>query len=266
METSEINMPFQSYRATTKIHLGGTHISELEVIEFDGLRLRRMDGTDLKLEYPSAFTGAINAGWVVAEGAEVTPYVPKPAGVEVRAAQATGTDRELIDMGSVNEEDSDVGKIVGSSTKVKDPAKPSRFSSPTKSSPITVGMDDRRVVKELDNSPVPVAKIASGDVEEAISGESLEDLLPDAASSGRPSKGDGEQVKFSSGSTTVGTPDEGVVVSKVGGDWDMSLHWKVRAKRAIAIYGDNLPKLNEILAIEQRGVQKEILRQLYTQE
>lgn len=248
---------FQSYRATTKIHLGGTHISELEVVEFDGVKLRREDGTDLNLEYPSAFQGAINAGWVVEKGAEVTPYVPQPSGIEVRAAKADGTDREVISLGTINEEDSDVGTVVS-----RTPSASPRLPNP-KSSPVKVGMDDRKVVREIESSQ-PIKRVATGDVEEAISGDDLEDLLPDAATSGQPEKGIvGEEAKFSAGSTPVGDVGDGEVVGAVTKDWDMSLHWKVRAKRAIELYGENLPKMNEIMAIEQRGVQKEILRQLY---
>ena len=246
-------MAFQSYKATTKIHLGGTHISELEVVEFDGSQLRRTDGTDLKLEYPSAFKGAIDAGWVVAEGEVGTPYVPKPSGIEVRSARANGTDRDIIDMTSVNEEDSDVGKIVSSnlSSPTGDRVV-GKLSSP-KSNPVTVGMDDRKVVRQIESSSPIVKKVAkkvaTGDVEEAISGDNLADLLPEAATSGQPKSGVYEEVS---------------VVSAL--DWDMSPHWKVRAKRAVELHRGDLAKINQIMAVEKRGVQKEILRQLYSED
>jgi len=260
-------MAFQSYKATTKIHLGGTHISELEVVEFDGSQLRRADGTDLKLEYPSAFKGAIDAGWVVAEGKVGTPYVPKPSGIEVRSAKANGTERDVIDMTSVNEEDSDVGKIVSSnlsSPTGDDSRVVGKLSSP-KSTPVTVGMDDRKVVREIESSSPIVKKVATGDVEEAISGDNLADLLPEAATSGQPESGIYEEVSVGSGSTSVGSSEDGVVVGSVL-DWDMSLHWKVRAKRAVELHRDDLTKINQIMAIEKRGVQKEILRQLYSED
>jgi hypothetical protein len=66
----------------------------------------------------------------------------------------------------------------------------------------------------------------------------------------------------------VAHPGDGEVVAKVSPnsvDWDMSLHWKVRAKRAVELYSDDLPTLNSIMAVEKRGVQKEILRHLYAE-
>ena len=269
---------FQSYRATTKIHLSGTHINEREVVEFDGAKLRRQDGTDLNLEYPSAFQGAINAGWVVADGEDVTPYIPQPAGVEVRSAKADGTDREVIDVGTVFDEDANVGTVVKAnvgttpgSTDADDSRVVGHLDSAAKATPVTVGTDDRRVVRDIESSPPPkVKKVATGDVEEAISGEELSDLLPDAATSGQPKSGIvGEEATFSSGASTVGTLEDGEVVASIGknpDDWDMSLHWKVRAKRAVELYRDDLLKMNSILAIEKPGVQKEILRQLYAGE
>ena len=268
-------MPFESYRATTKIHLGGTHISEQEVVEFDGNKLRRKDGTDLDLEYPSAFLGALKAGWVVRDGEETKPYVPQPAGVEVRSAKADGTDREVVNVGTVFDEDQSVGKVVESTPQSKssdDALVVGRLKSAAKSEPIKVGTDDRRVVKEIESRKSPEIEkvsVATGDVEEAISGEDLEELLPDAATSGQPKAGiSGEEATFSSGSSTVGGPEDGVVVSKVANssvDWDMSLHWKARAKKAVELYRDDLPTLNSIMAIEKRGVQKEILRHLYAE-
>jgi len=268
-------MPFQAYRATTKIHLGGTHISEQEVVEFDGSKLRRQDGTDLELEYPSAFLGAVKAGWVVLDGEEMKAYVPQPAGVEVRSAKADGTDREVISVGTVFDEDQTVGKVVESmpqSKPAEDAMVVGKLKSAAKAQPIKVGTDDRRVVKEIESRNAPEIEkvsVATGDVEEAISGEELSDLLPDAATSGQPKAGiSGEEATFSRGSSTVATPEDGVVVGKVAAnavDWDMSLHWKARAKRAVELYRNDLPTLNSIMAVEKRGVQKEILRHLYAE-
>jgi hypothetical protein len=88
-----------------------------------------------------------------------------------------------------------------------------KLKSSAKSPPIEIGKDDRRVVQELDNNK----RVATGDVQEAISGEELEDLLPEAASSKKPKAGVYKEKAYtSSGASSVGGAEEGVVVARVG--------------------------------------------------
>lgn len=238
---------FVTYRAVTRIHLPPPvegHLEADEVVSFDGAVLKKSDGTVLKIPYPTAIDAAIKAGWLVPEESEVTEYVPKPAGVEVRQAQSTGEKREVVNVMTVENEDVDLGsrksvRANADHTKVSSGA-PSgavvqrdgddgvvvgRFKSSAQSEPVVVGKDDQRVKKQIEASGKPqverigtVVRSATGDVAEARSGDDLEDLLPDAASSERPEPGifkdDGVEVG-SGGSSSTGGAEDGVVVGKV---------------------------------------------------
>jgi hypothetical protein len=72
---------------------------------------------------------------------------------------------------------------------------------------------------------------ATGDVAEAISGDDLADLLPDAVKGPEPTKGI---------------------------EWDKSAHWRTRAKTAVDTYGDDPDTLAAIKAVESPGVVKAI--------
>jgi hypothetical protein len=108
--------------------------------------------------------------------------------------------------------DGDDGVVVG------------RLKSAAQSEPVRVGKDDQRVKKELESKTKleverigTVVRSATGDVAEARSGDDLEDLLPDAASSDRPEAGifKDDGVEVSSGGSSTGGAEDGVVVGKV---------------------------------------------------
>ena len=78
---------------------------------------------------------------------------------------------------------------------------------------------------------------ATGDVAHAIAGDSLEELLPDAASSGIPMLADAFE-------------------------WDMKLHWKKRVQIAIEKFGNDPEAIKKICAKEMPQVAKHIQAKL----
>jgi hypothetical protein len=234
----------QAYRALTRIHLPPPeegHLEAKEVILFDGKVIKREDGSEVKLPYPSALNGAIKAGWLVPVESEKTKYVPQPAGVEVHQAQSTTEKREKVNVMTVQDEERDLGSRVAvrqdadqSSSQRVSQAAPTgvvehddsggvvvgKLGSP-KGEAIEIGKGDQALKSKLDNAgPVKVQRVAraTGDVQEARVGDDLQDLLPDAASSETPEPGvfSNDGVQVSSAGSSVGGQDEGQVVSKVG--------------------------------------------------
>jgi hypothetical protein len=235
---------FRTYRALTRIHLPPPeegHLEKNEVISFDGKIIKREDGSEVKLPFPSALNGAINAKWLVPVESEQTQYIPQPAGVEVHAAQSTSEKRERVDVMTVADEERNIGSRVAvrrdadqnSAQKVsqavptgaaetEDGVVVGRLKTKAKGETVEIGKGDQALKNKLDNAaPAGVEKVAraTGDVQEARVGDHLQELLPDAASSETPEPGifddDGVQVS-SGGGSTVGGSDDGVVVGKIG--------------------------------------------------
>jgi len=324
---------FKYYRAVTKVHLGAIQddLQEGEVIQYDGQTMKR--GPD---EHQiSNLRSAIKVGWLVPDEQEGGEYVAQPADIKIHDAQSTGRDRgEARSVGTVADEERDLGTRKA----VRDRANPSqdddaeaktevtqdqegtvvgKIKSPAKAEAIEVGKDDKKVVQNLDNKSkieVEPAKkaAATGDVEEAIAGEELSDLLPEAASSETPKPGPAGEgkseeealesqqqaaalaekrrrerlaqakgVETSSGSSSVGGAEDGVVVGKVstpaapaseavanakiemlkdfvpGFDYNLSGQWRSRVKKALE-YKDNPKVIETILSVETETVQKHI--------
>jgi hypothetical protein len=251
-------MAAKKYRVITKVHLGGaeppTSLESGEIIEIDGGKLKREGGEEIKLQYPGAINSAIKVGWIVPAESKETTYTPKAAGVEVRAATSTGPDRKRIEVLTVSEEERDLGHIrdirpdnAPATHVAKDAGKVSRgaptgakvmdkrvqrdtddgrvvgrIKSPTDFGTVEVGKDDLKARSQLDtNTKVRVEKIgsATGDVQEAMSGDTLEEVLPNAVSTGIPKPGifedDGVEVSGGSSSTTGGV-EQGVEIAKIG--------------------------------------------------
>jgi len=226
---------FSRYRVLQKtIHIGGVNesLTQNEVILFDGSTLKRESGAEIKLSSPEALSGAIKVGWIVPETSTETSFRPKPAGIQVRSAVSTGENRELVDLTMAHDEERDIGNREEIRSGEKAEAAPARendsdgkvvgrIKTSAKSAPIEVGKDDKRVVSQLDNkSKVDVEKVGSkteftGDVTEAIAGEDLTELLPEAAKSEPPKNAAyNETAKTASGSSSVGTGDDGRVVGR----------------------------------------------------
>jgi len=284
---------FRRFRARMEFTLGGIDekLHPDEVIEFDGSTMKRGPEQHLMPK----LRAAIKAGWLVPDGAEVKPYQPQPADVRIHDAQPKGQDRgESRRIVTVADEERDLGHIgnirpegapevhvarragevskgaptgavdvtenLDAATHVvteggQEGAVVGRFRTSAKAAPVEVGKDDSRVKAEIEKTVGPQVTKATGDVQEARSGDELEELLPDAASSGKPAPGAAGEGKspaqieaerraaaeraeakrlerlrqagtsapkatVSAGSTPVGGAEDGEIVGKVGGATD----------------------------------------------
>ena len=279
---------FHTFRTVTKIHLGAIseNLLEGEEVDFDGYTMRR-GGTDHPMH---SLRGAIKAGWLVPFKAPATKYVPQPAGVKVH--KADGLSKGEVDLGfAVDQDDVSVGSLqevrpdsapvthkAANAGQKHEPAPApanesegqvvARFKTSARSGAVQIGKNDRSVVQSLDNKTsvdieqVTVAKaIATGDVQEAIGGDSLEELLPEAASTGTPAPGivkDGERVK-----TATNAPDLALIQQFIPGfEWDLSVQWRKRSKLAVDQYGKMPAVINYILSVETDAVKAEIEKRL----
>jgi hypothetical protein len=258
---------FQEFRATTKVHLGKMErdIFENDVIEFDGTTVK-FGGEEFGL---STIRAAIEAGWFVVSDDNVSKYIPQPSNIKVRPAQAADmTDRgEPMEMGKASDEERVVGTLdtanLGGRTTEKGTTEGIAVGTiKTSAKQKTIVSDSSQTAREisrLDNSPPPKAevRVATGDVDEAITGETLSDILPDAVSSGTPAP---TKTKKRTGVPKF-NPERVVTVAVSDGKeitWDMNAHWRTRAKKAVAEYGGNKEALDAIIKVESKGVAKEI--------
>lgn len=237
---------FVALRATTKIHLGqiGEDILEDDVIEFDGQTLK-MSGHEHKL---SALKGAIKAGWFVPATDTTSKYVPKPAGVRIKTSltqEDENAERAEMSVSTINDEERVVGTIKTTeqvtNAEMEDQGAVSVGTIKTQAKQKVNLADAQAVQKELSRleKPVPRAEItktaqATGDVQEAIEGDTLTELLPDAA--------------------VPESPNELV--------WDMTGHWRTRVKNAKALYETNRAQFDYVLSVESDTVVKNIKKEL----
>lgn len=223
---------FQAFRVLTKVHLGslGENLEPNEVVLFDGSVLRR-GGQDHP--FP-ALRGAIKVGWLIPDG-QSGVYAPKAADIQIGDAISRGEKRDLRPVKvQVSADEQDVGalqKVRGADAPATHQAKNTgekhappvdgvvvaKLKNPAKAEAVEIGTDDRRVVSELDNkSRIAIEKVA-------IAGDQLTDIIEDAAETGKPSpgvagegRGDESEMRAravtSSGSTSVGGQDDGVVL------------------------------------------------------
>ena len=249
---------FRAYRAIYKIHVGGLErdILKDDVVHFDGTSMKVGEKS---VEAPT-LVAAIKVGWLVPLDQQGGEYKPAPANVQMHKAAPTGPERKPIAKTVVHDEERDVGhlsrvrganapethtaKNAGMTHKaasakeeagsVDDGVVVGRFKTPAKSGAIEVGKDDQRVMRDLDpltgrKLGTVVVKTATGDVQEPRVGDTLDELLPDAASSSVPEPGTTDpdararnyrdmdtRAKTAVGSSSVGGMEEGTIVGKVG--------------------------------------------------
>lgn len=101
---------FLAFRATTKFHLGERQrdIWDGDEVEFDGQTLKYQGEA---IGAPS-IRGAIKAGWLVPVEDNVSRYIPKPANIEVRPAQAAGRERgSVLKIESIQDDEREVGNL-----------------------------------------------------------------------------------------------------------------------------------------------------------
>lgn len=112
---------FYMFRATTKVHLGAVSrdIFEDDEVEFDG-QICRINGEAFPVPQLRA---AYKAGWLVPIDDNVSRYIPKPAGVQVRPAQSAGNDRGApIPVEHASEDEQVVGSVSATAARRKEAA------------------------------------------------------------------------------------------------------------------------------------------------
>jgi hypothetical protein len=305
---------FQPFRATDNIHLGAieTNVVKGEVVLFDG-SVTKIAGQDHSV--PSMIA-AIKEGWFVPESSAVTTREVKAAGVRVRPADsADRKSDQVMAMSTVEDDERAVGSVTeaqlgyreGKATDVEgaeDGAAVAKIKTAAKqSAKLTDSQAASKAIRELDNKPPPKAEaVATGDVEETLVGEDLEELLPKAASTQKPAPGtagEGDRPHMTATekaeyarkarlaqfgvspeeepvATVASTTEEPQELEKSELDqklaiirlsipdfeWDLNRQWRARVKAATDNYRDNPLYLNSILAIETDAVKKHILKAL----
>ena len=256
---------FHTFRATTKIHLGKVEkdIFEDDIIDFDGQTLKYA-GEEFSL---STLRAAVKAGWFVPVTDNVSKYVPQPANIKIKPAQAV--DQNTRGVAMKVEQASDEERVVGTLSDAnvggrattaegdnEDAVAVGTIKTAAKqTTTITDGSQISAEINRLDNTPPPSAdftKSATGDVTQTIeSAGTLDTLLPEAEVHNVTTKTAKKTTKTSGKVVTVTTPNGDI-------DWDMSVHWKTRAKTIIAKYGTTPDVLKSILGVETKGVIKQV--------
>jgi len=306
---------FLPFRATDNIHLGAveTNVAKGQVILFDG-SVTRIAGQDHSV--PSMIA-AIKEGWFVPEASAETTRKVKAAGVRVHPADSADRKSDkVMAMATVEDDERAVGSIaeaklgyregnvIAVDGDAEDGASVAKIKTAAKQSPkVTDSQAASRAIRELDNKPPPKAEaIATGDVEETLVGEDLEELLPHAASTQKPAPGtagEGDQPHRTAtekaeyarkarlaqfgvvpeeepvavvASTTAAPQelekselDQKLAIIRMSlpeFKWNLNLQWKARVKAAVDNYRDNPLYLNSILAVETDAVKKHILKAL----
>ena len=248
---------FKRYRATTRIHIGqiGKDVYKDDILEFDGTTLRY--GGE---EYAApTIRAAIRVGWLVDAEDTKAEYVPQPAGVEVHPPQNYEGEAEAMSTETVTTSDEDVVGSLGDyqdrRTEASDPQRRRAAaipgdenegvpvarvqSEPQQTIQVTDAGDVERALKQLAESPPPRVEVGRG-------GSDVEDLLPDAASSGTPK----------ARTATLGVSDSGVF------RWDLDADPAQRIRVAVEEYGAEPDVLRKILDSETTEVRKQIVQEL----
>jgi len=290
---------YKSFKAITKVHLGAleSNLEKDEVILFDGSIMKR--GTD-EVSMP-ALRAAIKVGWLIPENEEAV-YVPKPADIKIHSAVNISGKPQEIKMQKVYEDERGLGSIqdvrpdnAPKTHYAKQAGKTHRlevdtpdgegrvvgkFNSSAVSKSVEIGKDDRRVVETLDNkTTLEVEKVATatGDVQEAQTGETLEEILPNSVSTKTPEPGvagegrgdESEERANDLVETEVPLTSKEVAHLKIemlaslvtGFTWDLSAHWKSRVSNAL-FYKDNKVVLDQILSFESETVVKHVMKSI----
>lgn len=229
-------MQFQSYRVVHKMHLGGLdRVLEVgSIVQFNGSTLKAEDGVEIKLSEPSAIAGAIKIGWLVPVASKETTFIPKSAGIQVHSAKSTGEKRLEVNVMTVHDEEQNMGnrkevrqyssgeRQSRTASNTEDGIVVSRIKTPAKAPPVEMGSNDQAALRNSENRTLSVERVRvrkpSGDVEEPLTGEEIEDILPEAATARPPKRAyENDGVTTSSGGAGgVGGPEDGVVISRVG--------------------------------------------------
>jgi hypothetical protein len=235
-------------RATTQIHLGKVekYINAGDIIEFDGQTLDLGGG---EIHNLPQLRGAVLSGWLVPESDTTTVYTPKPADIKIRPALSADKERgAAMKVEKVEHEERVVGTIGKPAENTDRGASGEgvpvgRVMTPAVQTPIVKdSASAAREASRLDSTTPPkVEATATGDVDQPIIGETLTDILPNAASSGR---------------TIAAKPSGKSVRLANGDDWDMGRHWRTRARDALRKYSGDTAGLAAVRAVEVPSVHK----------
>lgn len=252
---------FQIFRVTTQVHIGRLerYLEKDDEVEFDGHTLK-FEGSDHSIPQ---LRGAVLSGWLVPASDTTTVFKPKSSNITIRPAQAANIENRGKAMEVAQAQDDNV--VVGRVYNDDDTAETAgvvdadagesvaKISTPARQrTKITDSSAAQSAINKLDNQPPPKAKatkIATGDVEVATAGETLEEILPEAATTSTP-----EATK----KTTKTANKTKIVVLDNGVEWDMGRHWRTRGRDAAKSYGSDELTLNLIKAVEVPSVVKMI--------
>jgi hypothetical protein len=271
-------MSFKVYVVNSPtLHLGGSGmvLKQGQKVESDGMSAVRINGQEITVP---AFSGAIKAGWVTEEGgATLSPQ--KSGSPTISKADGSG---ERVKMRVVEEEENRARPIRTSDSKAQtqdneDEVVVARIGTPAKSGKVEVGKEDRKVKEDIEKSNLKIErlKVATGDVEEATSGELLEDLLPNASVAGR-------TVSPTSASVEVEPVQEPEVVEPLGEsqvreakaevlkvvypdvDYNFDGAWRSRARVIFEAFeaSNDTTMLAAFMSIESQSVVKEVNRRI----
>jgi hypothetical protein len=203
------------------------------IVQFNGSTLKTEDGTEIKLSEASAIAGAIKIGWLVQASSVENTFTPKSAGIQVHSAKSSGEKRQTVNVMTVHDEEQNMGnrkevrqnssgeRKASTSRNSEEGVVVSRLKTPAKAPPVEMGTNHQAVLRQLETEPLAVERLRlakpSGDVAEALAGDEIEDILPEAATARPPKRAyANDGVVTSSGGSSVGGQEDGVVIGKVG--------------------------------------------------
>ena len=231
----------------SQIHIGASeppeYVQPKEVLFWDGVgTVQRQSGEKVKI--PN-FRAMINAGWMVPADSEVQQMAPRAEGVELHEAAPRGPEGKRVTMPVVQDEERDLGSIgsvrqgandgkvmpthVASDASQKQPevvrrkrfqvqreggddgVVVGRLKSAAKADTVEIGKGDQEIKRRIEGSKgVQVDKLMGSDLD---SRRGQEVLLGNEEPE---SKFQNDGVSVSSGGSSIGGQEEGVVVGKIG--------------------------------------------------
>lgn len=249
---------FQIFRVTTQVHIGRLerYLEKDDEVEFDGHTLK-FEGSDHSIPQ---LRGAVLSGWLVPASDTTTVYKPKSSNITIRPAQAANIENrgKAMEVTQAQDDNVVVGRVYNNDTTETTQTETAeagqsvaKISTPARQrTKITDSSAAQSAINRLDNQPPPKAtKVATGDVEVATAGDSLEEILPEAATTSTPE---------ATTKTTKTASKTKVVVLENGVEWDMGRHWRTRGRDATKTYGTDELTLNLIRSVEVPSVIKMI--------
>lgn len=184
---------FYTFRAVRTVHLGAidVNVNEGDEFDYDGQSLR-FGGAEHNV--PNLRAG-IRAGWFVSdvELPRVASTAPAPAPAPRQTVRTIETDERNVGFATKAARDRAMMSAAPAApaASASDGVVVSRLRTATKHNAVlTDSSAVSQEINRLDNMTVPVTPVrkpvATGDVQYAMAGDTLEDILPNAASTGRP--------------------------------------------------------------------------------